>query len=100
MNQTYADIKLTKRKKTFAVLAPINAEENPESIPVGCKKILVTNCPDNKDNIFVSKDTNWEDIETELVYRLQLDSIWVGLLCRIGTSIEELVTHLVEYEHF
>ena len=35
-----------------------------------------------------------------MVYRLQLDSVWVGLLYRIGTDIQELQECLLNQEHF
>ena len=100
MNTHYTEIKLTKRKKIFAVLVPSNAENNPEILPLGCQKIIVTDCPQRKEDIAISKDINWKDIEVEFIYRLQLDSIWVGILCRIGTDIDDMLSHLVEYEHF
>jgi len=48
MNKNYAEIKLTKRKKTFAVLAPTSSAENPEAIPEGCKQIVITDSPEKK----------------------------------------------------
>lgn len=39
-------------------------------------------------------------MELKLVKLLQLDSMWVGLLYRIGTDIEEFSQYLVRHEHF
>lgn len=52
------------------------------------------------DSIRISGDTNWQEVEAELIKRLQLDSVWVGLLYRIGTDIYEFQQYLVEHEHF
>ena len=63
INQQYNEIKLTKRKKTFAVLAPLSADENPESLPEGCKSISISEI-ESKEDIQVSESTNWSEVET------------------------------------
>jgi hypothetical protein len=36
----------------------------------------------------------------ELIKHLQLDSVWVGLLYRIGTDVEEFESYMLKHEHF
>ena len=82
------------------IVSPLSGEDNPEAFPEGCKKITITASPLEPEDITVSELTNWEEIETELIERFQLNSVWVGLLCRLGTDLRELEAHLITIEHF
>ena len=61
---------------------------------------MITDRPLESEDIAVTGLTNWGEVETELIERFQLNSIWVGLLCRLGTDLKELESHLVTVEHF
>lgn len=46
------------------------------------------------------KEEEFEHAKIELIKALQLDSVWVGLLYRIGTDVEEFQDYLTTSEHF
>ena len=76
---------MTKRKVVFAVLLP---PDNPELPPAGSKMVRVTANPTQVDHIKYDLENESEgDLEVELIKKFQLDSIWVGLLYRIGTDV-------------
>jgi hypothetical protein len=87
----YHDIKLTKRKIIFAVVVP---PENPEVCPIGCKRINLTPYPQSKEDLLLDETVEEGQLETELIKRFQLDSVWVGLVYRIGTDVEDLQEYL------
>jgi hypothetical protein len=46
------------------------------------------------------KEAEVEYAKIELIKAFQLDSVWVGLLYRIGTDVEEFQDYLTKSEHF
>ncbi len=93
----YQAIKLTKRKVTFAVIFPLDLTDNPEALPEGSKVITLSDRPEECQGLCLSPSEGWEEVELQLVKLLQLDSVWVGLLYRIGTDIEEFSQYLAKH---
>lgn len=53
-----------------------------------------------KNDVQVEEPINENALEKELIKRFQLDSVWVGLLYRIGVDVEELQDFLGKEESF
>ena len=75
--------------------------DNPELPPVGSKVLRVTAYPTQVDHIKHDLENYSEgDLQVQLIKKFQLDSIWVGLLYRIGTDVELLEEYLCKEESF
>jgi hypothetical protein len=53
------------------------------------KKIRITTNKnsDSNDCVYVDESTDWNEIKIELIKRFHLDSVWIGMLSKIGTDI-------------
>ena len=97
MSRHYQEIKLTKRIVTFVVL---NGPTNPELLPAGSRHVVLSENPAFDFEVKIGEGVSEKELQSGLIRSLQLDSVWVGLLCRIGTDVDDFISHLNSVENF